>query len=73
MTRLMTFVLMAILAGCATQAQKSGDQQNRTDIQNRARIHTELGALYAGAGQIRFVVHIFHRLDRAAMNAHAER
>jgi type IV pilus assembly protein PilF len=60
MTRLMTFVLVAVLAGCATQGQKSGsDQQNSADIQNRARIHTELGALYAGAGQMKTAVEEF--------------
>ena len=60
MTRLMTFVLVAILAGCATQGQKSGlDQQGRADVQNRARIHTELGALYAGAGQMKTAVEEF--------------
>ena len=60
MTRLMTFALVAILAGCATPGQKSGsEQQNRADIQNRARIHTELGALYAGAGQMKTAVEEF--------------
>ena len=35
MTRLVTIVVLAALAGCATQAQKSGsDEQTRADIQN---------------------------------------
>jgi type IV pilus assembly protein PilF len=60
MSRLMKLAFMAILAGCAAQGQKSGsDQQNSTDIQNRARIHTELGALYAGAGQMKTAVEEF--------------
>jgi len=60
MTRLVMIVVLAALAGCATQAQKSGsDEQTRADIQNRARIHTELGALYAGAGQMKTAVEEF--------------
>jgi type IV pilus assembly protein PilF len=60
MTRLATIVLVAVLAGCATPGQKSGaDEQTRAEIQNRARIHTELGALYAGAGQMKTAVDEF--------------
>ncbi len=52
MSRLVKIMLLAILAGCATQGQKPGPSApTRADLQNRARIHTELGALYAGAGQ----------------------
>ncbi|MGH8759279.1 MAG: type IV pilus biogenesis/stability protein PilW [Burkholderiales bacterium] len=60
MTRLVTIALLAVLAGCATQGQKSAaDEKTRADIQNRARIHTELGALYAGAGQMKTAVEEF--------------
>ena len=60
MTRLGTIVVAAVLAGCASQWQKSGsDEQTRSDIQTRARIHTELGALYAGAGQMKTAVEEF--------------
>jgi type IV pilus assembly protein PilF len=66
MTRLATIVVLAVLAGCATQGQKSAsDEQARADIQNRARIHTELGALYAGVGQMKTAVEEF----RAALAA----
>ena len=59
MTRLVTIVVLAVLGGCATQEQKSAsDEQTRAD-QNRARIHTELGALYAGAGQVKTAVEEF--------------
>ena len=60
MTRLVTIALLAVLAGCVTQGQKSvSDQQTRANIQNRARIHTELGALYAGAGQMTTAIEEF--------------
>lgn len=54
MMRAATVVVLAILAGCATPGQNGGSKsQTAADIQNRARIHTELGALYAGAGQMK--------------------
>jgi Tfp pilus assembly protein PilF len=60
MTRSVTILVLAVLAGCATQGQKSGsDEQTRADLQNRARIHTELGVLYAGAGQIKTAIEEF--------------
>ena len=34
-------------------------------------IHDALGHVHAGPGDIRTVVHVRHRVDRAAVNAHA--
>jgi type IV pilus assembly protein PilF len=59
MMRLVTIALVTALAGCSTPAQRSESEQDRADIQNRARIHTELGALYAGAGQMKTAVDEF--------------
>jgi type IV pilus assembly protein PilF len=57
---LVTIALVAALAGCSTKAQRTeSGEQGRADIQNRARIHTELGALYAGAGQMKTAVDEF--------------
>ncbi|MGQ0579956.1 MAG: type IV pilus biogenesis/stability protein PilW [Betaproteobacteria bacterium] len=60
MNRLATIVLVAVLAGCATPGQKSAaDDPTRAAMRERARIHTELGALYAGAGQMKTAVDEF--------------
>jgi len=61
MTRSATIAVLVILAGCATQGQNGGSkaQKDAADIQNRARIHTELGVLYAGAGQMKTAVEEF--------------
>ncbi len=60
MIRFLVTGLLCCLAGCATQGQKPGpNEQARADVQNRARIHTELGALYAGAGQMKTAIDEF--------------
>ncbi len=60
MTRLAAIIVLAVLAGCATPGQQSGtDEQTHAAIQNRARIHTELGVLYAGAGQMKTAIEEF--------------
>lgn len=60
MTRSATILVLVILAGCATQGQNGGSNaKTDADIENRARIHTELGVLYAGAGQMKTAVEEF--------------
>jgi len=45
-------IVVAMLAGCSTQAAKSETGEPRNAAENRARIHTELGAAYYGVGQM---------------------
>ena len=53
-------VVLAVLAGCATEGPKNASNEpTAADLQNRARIHTELGALYADAGQLKTAVDEF--------------
>lgn len=60
MTRLAAIGVLAVLAACATQGPKpASDEQTRSDMRNRARIHTELGALYADAGQMKTAMEEF--------------
>ncbi len=49
-------VFIAALAGCTTSPGKSETGEPRTTAENRARIHTELGAAYYGAGQMSVAV-----------------
>jgi type IV pilus assembly protein PilF len=52
MNRISTLILVAMLAGCVAQTKKSETGEPRNATENRARIHTELGAAYYGAGQM---------------------
>lgn len=52
MNRIVTLIVVAMLAGCASQAKRSETGEPRNAAENRARIHTELGAAYHGAGQM---------------------
>jgi type IV pilus assembly protein PilF len=45
-------VLFALLAGCAGKATKLETGEPRNAAENRARVHTELGAAYYGIGQM---------------------
>ena len=51
MNGIRTLILVALLAGCTTMNKlETGEPRNAAE--NRARIHTELGAAYYGAGQM---------------------
>jgi type IV pilus assembly protein PilF len=51
--RKLTFLLLAaMLGGCVTQTTKTQGGDPINSAENRARIHTELGAAYYGAGQM---------------------
>ena len=52
MSRLSAVIVVLMLAGCASQANKLETGEPRNAAENRARIHTELGAAYYGAGQM---------------------
>jgi type IV pilus assembly protein PilF len=52
MSRLAAILLVAILFGCTTTQKKSETGEPRNAAENRARIHTELGAAYYGNGQM---------------------
>jgi type IV pilus assembly protein PilF len=52
MSRLSAVIVVVVLAGCASQANKLETGEPRNAAENRARIHTELGAAYYGAGQM---------------------
>lgn len=52
MMRLLALLLPVLLAGCAPTQPKSETGEPRTAAENRARIHTELGAAYYGVGQM---------------------
>ena len=52
MNRICALILLALLAGCTTESKKSETGEPRNAVENRARIHTELGAAYYGAGQM---------------------
>jgi type IV pilus assembly protein PilF len=56
MNRFWTLIVVAMLAGCTTQVNKSETGEPRNAAENRARIHTELGAAYYGAGQMSVAV-----------------
>lgn len=49
---LSVFVLFMLLSACATPVNKSETGEPRNAAENRARIHTELGMAYYGAGQM---------------------
>ncbi len=52
MSRIAILIAVAILAGCSATKEKSETGEPRDAAENRARIHTELGAAYYGAGQM---------------------
>ncbi|MEO8156726.1 MAG: type IV pilus biogenesis/stability protein PilW [Betaproteobacteria bacterium] len=52
MKRLFILMFIVTLSGCVTQTSKSATGEPRNAAENRARIHTELGAAYYGAGQM---------------------
>jgi len=52
MNRLSTLVFLAVLSGCTTTPAKLESGEPRNAAENRARIHTELGAAYYGVGQM---------------------
>ncbi len=56
MSRTTMLILVALLSACTTQAKKSETGEPRNDAENRAKIHTELGAAYYGAGQMSVAV-----------------
>lgn len=56
MNRISTLILVATLAGCTTSMGKSETGEPRNAAENRARIHTELGAAYYGVGQMSVAV-----------------
>ena len=52
MNRIFALLVIAMLTGCAKQVGNSETGEPRNAAENRARIHTELGAAYYGAGQM---------------------
>ncbi|MBI3530137.1 MAG: type IV pilus biogenesis/stability protein PilW [Betaproteobacteria bacterium] len=52
MNRISILIFVALLAACTTQVNKSETGEPRNATENRARIHTELGVAYYGAGQM---------------------
>ena len=56
MNRLSILAIVALLSACATQVKKSETGEPRNAAENRAKIHTELGAAYYGAGQMSVAV-----------------
>jgi len=52
MNGIRALILVALLAGCTTTTNKLETGEPRNAAENRARIHTELGAAYYGAGQM---------------------
>jgi type IV pilus assembly protein PilF len=56
MNRIATLIFVAMLVGCTPPERKSETGEPRNAAENRARIHTELGAAYYGAGQMSVAV-----------------
>jgi len=56
MNRILLLILSAVLAGCVSAPPKSATGEPRNSAENRARIHTELGAAYYGIGQMAVAV-----------------
>jgi type IV pilus assembly protein PilF len=52
MNWIVILVFVAMLGGCTTRTPKSETGEPRNAAENRARIHTELGAAYYGIGQM---------------------
>ena len=56
MNAISILIFVAMLAGCTTPVGKSETGEPRNAAENRARIHTELGAAYYGIGQMSVAV-----------------
>jgi type IV pilus assembly protein PilF len=56
MNRISILIVVAVLVGCTTPARKLESGEPRNAAENRARIHTELGAAYYGVGQMSVAV-----------------
>ena len=56
MNAISILIFVAMLAGCTTPVGKSETGEPRNAAENRARIHTELGAAYFGVGQMSVAV-----------------
>ncbi len=56
MNRIAALIFVALLAGCTPPANKSETGEPRNAAENRARVHTELGAAYYGVGQMSVAV-----------------
>jgi type IV pilus assembly protein PilF len=56
MNRIAILIVVMMLAGCTTTASKKEAGESRNAAENRARIHTELGAAYFGIGQMSVAV-----------------
>jgi len=56
MSRILALIFVMMLAGCTTPAGKQESGDAKKTAENRARIHTELGAAYYGAGQMSVAV-----------------
>ena len=56
MNRISGLILVVLLAACTTQVNRSETGEPRNAAENRARIHTELGVAYSGAGQMSVAV-----------------
>jgi type IV pilus assembly protein PilF len=52
MNRTFALILIATLVACTTTTNRSETGEPRSARENRARVHTELGAAYYGAGQM---------------------
>ena len=52
MSKVSILIFAALLTACVTQTKKSETGEPRNAAENRARIHTELGVAYYGAGQM---------------------
>jgi len=56
MNKIAILIFVAMLAGCTTSPPKKETGEPRNAAENRARIHTELGAAYYGIGQMSVAV-----------------
>jgi len=56
MTRIWLVIVISMLAGCVNSPPKSATGEPRNSVEERARIHTELGAAYYGIGQMAVAV-----------------
>ena len=52
MKRISALIVVVMLAGCASNTNRLETGEPRNAAENRARIHTELGAAYYGVGQM---------------------
>lgn len=52
MNRIVLLLLLGVLCGCVSSPPRSATGEPKTSAEDRARIHTELGAAYYGIGQM---------------------